>query len=407
MARQVYAHYMVGLTDNQALSQWETDITQAKEALIDGFALNIGPVDAWTDTQLALAYQAAESLDFDLFISFDQSSTTNIWTVESVASYVNAYKDSSAQVLVDGKPMVSTFEGPGWSDNWATVREQTGGIFLVPDWSSLGPDGISGMSSVIDGAFSWSAWPGPGATQMTTDQDVLYQTALGKGTTEEKPYMMGVSPYFYVNLPEWSKNWYSSSESLWYDRWQQVLEVDPAYIEIITWNDFSESSYISDIVPAQIVSGAEVYVDGFDHSAMRAVLPYFITAYKAGAKNVDLTTDETAIAWYRTTSATLGADGGTVWGQSGSESASVGARDVVSIITITIDDTEVQLDIGGTSQSFVANGTNRVNYFEVPFNGALGDVSLTMNGLSSTGPAIVNTLPATGYVNFNAAVIQV
>ncbi|KAH6981705.1 glycoside hydrolase family 71 protein [Ilyonectria sp. MPI-CAGE-AT-0026] len=402
MARQVYAHYMVGLTNLQELSQWQKDMTDAKAVGIDGFALNIGPVDSWTDTQLGLAYQAAAGLDFKLFLSFDMASAENIWAVQSVVDLVNDFKAETAQVLVDGKPMVSTFEGPTWADNWASVRSQTGDIFLVPDWSSLGPSGVADKLSIIDGAFSWAAWPDAGSTQMTTDLDLLYKGALG-----EKPYMMGVSPYFYVNLPNWGKNWYSSSESLWYDRWQQVLEVMPEYIEIITWNDFSESSYIADIVTAQVVSGAEVYVDGFDHSAMRSVLPYFIKAYKAGSKNVELPGDETAIAWYRTTPATVGGDGGTVWGQGGSESASVGARDIVSVITITVDETEFQISIGDASQTFLANGTaNRVNYFEMPFNGALGDVSLTMNGKTSTGPAISNTLPSTGYVNFNAAAIQ-
>lgn len=32
----------------------------------------------------------------------------------------------------------------------------------------------------------------------------------------------------------WSKNWYSSSDSLWFDRWKQVLEVLPDYVQIIT-----------------------------------------------------------------------------------------------------------------------------------------------------------------------------
>ena len=41
-----------------------------------------------------------------------------------------------------GSPFVSTFEGPDWADNWNVVRHETGGIFLVPDWSSLGPCGV-------------------------------------------------------------------------------------------------------------------------------------------------------------------------------------------------------------------------------------------------------------------------
>jgi len=36
------------------------------------------------------------------------------------------------------------------------------------------------------------------------------------------------------DLPQWNKNWYCSSESLWYDRWQQVLEVKPDFVQIIT-----------------------------------------------------------------------------------------------------------------------------------------------------------------------------
>ena len=76
------------------------------------------------------------------------------------------------------------------------------------------------------------------------------------GTPNNKhKYMMGVSPYFYTSqclnlsasaggvsvvltlrtdLPQWNKNWYCSSESLWYDRWQQILEVQPDFVEIIT-----------------------------------------------------------------------------------------------------------------------------------------------------------------------------
>ncbi|KAM0420416.1 hypothetical protein ACHAPT_011837 [Fusarium lateritium] len=402
MSRQVYAHYMVGLTDGQSLEQWQKDISAAQAVGIDGFALNIGPTDAWTLTQLHQAYAAAEAASFGLFLSFDMQ--TGSWDSPAVVDLVNEFKGSGAQVKRDGKPLVSTFEGTKWADQWAGVREQTGGIFLVPDWSSIGPDGLKDKLSVVDGAFSWNAWPRAGETKMTADEDKLYKNVLG-----DKPFMMGVSPSFYVNqdLAQWGKNWYSSSESLWYDRWQQVLDVLPDAIEIITWNDFSESSYIGDIVPSQIVGGAEVYVDGFSHSALRSVLPYFIQAYKAGTPDVPLPDGETAVAWYRTTSATLGSDGGTVWGQGGSQSASVGAKDVVSVVAITTGEEEVLIKIGdGREKRFIANGTgSRASYFEVPFEGALGEVKLEMGGKSVVGGAITANLPSTGYVNFNALAI--
>ncbi|KAF7561643.1 hypothetical protein G7046_g2503 [Stylonectria norvegica] len=402
MSRQVFAHYMVGLTDGQALDQWTKDVNDAKNVGIDGFALNIGPDDDWTLTQLHQAYAAAEAAGFTLFISFDMN-PPYVWDPQQVTDLINTFKSSSAQVKVDGKPMVSTFEGPTWSDNWAGVRSSTGGIYLVPAWTSLGPSGVQGKLGLIDGAFSWSSWPQPGQTKMTDSEDLAYKNILGS-----KPYMMGVSPYFYTNLPQWNKNWYSSSESLWYDRWQQVLDVLPQFVEIITWNDYGESHYIGDTDSAQIVSGAEKYVNGHDHSAFRAVLPYFIKAFKAGDRNVDLPSPgETAMAWYRENPKALGSDGGTVWGQGGSASARDGASDVVSVIAITIDDTEVLISIGGDTQSFWTNSTaGRASFFEMPYNGRTGAVSLSMNGQTTVGASITNNLPSTGYVNFNSLAIR-
>lgn len=53
---------------------------------------------------------------------------------------------------VDRKTFVSTFEGPDWAENWTNVRDQTGELFLVPDWSSLGPYSIGEKLDLIDGA---------------------------------------------------------------------------------------------------------------------------------------------------------------------------------------------------------------------------------------------------------------
>jgi glucan endo-1,3-alpha-glucosidase len=64
---------------------------------------------------------------------------------------------------------------------------------------------------------------------MAAVDDQLYRNEL-----PGKTYMMGVSPYFYTNMPQYGKNWYSSSESLWFDRWQQVLDLGPDLVQIIT-----------------------------------------------------------------------------------------------------------------------------------------------------------------------------
>lgn len=198
----------VGLTDGQSPEQWQKDISDAKAVGIDGFALNIGPSDPWTVTQLQQAYAAAEAASFGLFLSFDMQ--TGSWDSPAVVDLINTFKDSGAQVRRDEKPLVSTFEGSAWADQWEGVRQQTGGIFLVPDWSSIGPNGLRDKLGVVDGAckcflerslglmltsaVSWNAWPRAGETKMITEEDMLYKNVLG-----DKPYMMGVSPSFYVS----------------------------------------------------------------------------------------------------------------------------------------------------------------------------------------------------------------
>lgn len=81
-------------------------------------------------------------------------------------------------------------------------------------------------------------------------------------------------------------------------------------------NDFGESSYICDPKrPTQVVPGAEKYVIGHSHDAFRATLPYFIRLYKAAAagEGAAVPEEDSAVAWYRTTLASCGHDGGTLF----------------------------------------------------------------------------------------------
>lgn len=116
------------------------------------------------------------------------------WSIEQVVELINEFRSSPAYYTVDGLPFVSTFEGPAWAENWVAVRRGTGGIYLVPDWSSLGPEGVGRKLSGIEGAFSWAAWPRAGEGRITTVEDGLYKRAL-----RGKAYMMGVSPWFYTS----------------------------------------------------------------------------------------------------------------------------------------------------------------------------------------------------------------
>ncbi|KAK3319627.1 glycoside hydrolase [Cercophora scortea] len=421
--RAVFAHYMVGLTYMQSAEQWGYDIGNASAAAIDGFALNIGPSDSYTLDSLRHAYDAAAKFDnFTLFLSFDFQATGGSWSPKAIADLTNTFKDEPAQFKVDGKPLVSTFEGVAFADQWSQARSQVDGdIFLVPDWSSLGADGLYPHLNEIDGAFSFDAWPTAGQTNKTTDSDVLYNKVLKQTsqankfnvkTYNGKAYMMGVSPYFYTKLSQLGKNWYSSSDSLWYDRWQQVLDVMPDLVEIVSWNDFGESHHIGNNVEAQIMPSAKPYVDGLSHAGFRAILPYFIAAYKAGTKNITLPEsmgDGAVSAWYRTTPIELPncSDGGTKWGQSGSDSAKDGVRDVINIVAVSARDTSLTVSLGEASYTVqVASGAPQ--FFQVSFaelNNQRGTVSISMGNQTATGAAITDECPESGVVSDSVLVM--
>ena len=77
-------------------------------------------------------------------------------------------------------------------------------------------------------------------------------------------------------------------------------------------NDFGDSHYIADTNLKQTVPSAATYVKGHPHCALRALLPAFIAAYKAGAPSAQLPPvhEAFAVAWYRTMPALCGWDGG-------------------------------------------------------------------------------------------------
>ncbi|KAI5798143.1 glycoside hydrolase [Pyronema domesticum] len=394
--RKVFAHYMVCLTYGQTASDWALDISTAKAAGIDGFALNAGPNDSFGDQQLDLAYKAAEAAGFKVFVSFDMG-CCGAWDINKVVRWINAYKGSTAQYKVNNVPFVSTFEGPTWADQWANVRSQTGGIYLVPDWSSLGPNGIAGQLGKIDGAFSWEAWantPGP----KTTDADRAYRSTLGS-----KSYMMGVAPFFYTNIADYNKNWYWGPETLWFDRWEQVLQIMPDFVQIISWNDYGESHYIGNSRESSIIPQAKRYASGIPHDGLRMVLPYYIASYKAGAR-VSIP-NEGAVFWYRTSPKNAGNDGGTTYGPSGTTKAIDAINDVVYVMTLSNTDTSVFVTIGGNGQQFqVKKG---VDIVKMPFNSRTGQVRVVMqNGKNGVGAKDIVAYPVNGNVNFNPVVGQ-
>lgn len=145
---------------------------------------------------------------------------------------------------------------------------------------------------------------------MSTEVDSSYTSAL-----EGKPYMMPVSPWFYTNLPGYRKNWLWPSDTLWWQRWQQIWQQQPEYVEIISWNDYGESHYIGGLYTNELHAfkpetgnPAFDYVSGMPHDGWRELLPFVIETYKNSFSQL---LDERLVVWYRPNPNRQGSNGGT------------------------------------------------------------------------------------------------
>ena len=176
------------------------DIALAQAAAIDAFMLDIAYGDPNVPIQVSNAFAAAEAAgsNFKLAFSFDYLGGTGPWPAsgnDSVVSYLSEYTSSSAYFYYDDSAFASTFEGTSNIGDWAqggTIRSAiSSSIYFVPDYTSLGPSGITPYLDDIEGAFSWNIWP-DGATNITDASDLQWVEAL-----PGKSYMMGVSPWFF------------------------------------------------------------------------------------------------------------------------------------------------------------------------------------------------------------------
>lgn len=183
----------VSNTAEYTRADWENDIDLAKQAGIDGFALNMAYNEATTVNQLPVAFAAARSLGgFKMIFSFDYAGN-GPWPKGEVIRLIKQYKDTGAYFYRYSQPLVSTFEGSENTEDWEDIKRETS-CFFMPDCSSLGArDALARPNA--DGLFSWAAWTN-GPKDAHTYDDASYFTFL-KGAGN-KPYMAPVSPWFFT-----------------------------------------------------------------------------------------------------------------------------------------------------------------------------------------------------------------
>ncbi|CEP01023.1 hypothetical protein PBRA_008335, partial [Plasmodiophora brassicae] len=69
---------------------------------------------------------------------------------------------------------------------------------------------------------------------------------------------------------------------MWMERWETIYETQPDLVEIVTWNDYAESSYIGPQAP-MIYSSECPPATNYSHDAYLELTRYFSTRWKTGA----------------------------------------------------------------------------------------------------------------------------
>jgi Glycosyl hydrolase family 71 len=367
--RMVFAHYLVTNQDYQDNSTAEAkvraymkEIQQAQAIGIDGFALNVGSwLTSGAGAEYYIAYssqmfEAAARLNsgFKLMFSADFCCGNQPSDAEDMMRrFVNYPRFANVYFRHDGKYVLTTFAGDAlgvaaWEkiksdlatganpstgtvdSSWVPTTIAVAGkpsnapvnIFLVPAFfGAFGGEtptqsqiqaGFNIWKSTVDGLFYWgiAAVPG-GSAGGWPDQIPSSEAYASVLHSAGKLYMAPIAFQFWgadaARYYEYSG--YEGMRKMWLDA---INVTHPEWVEIITWNDFIEGTYVSPIDDPNKYPFANFLVQsglptqpgplGYFHSHVGAwaLLPYFIEWYKTGHQP-DI--DNTSVYWaYRTQS---------------------------------------------------------------------------------------------------------
>ncbi len=338
--KAVFAHYMVATQDyqgddstgEQKIAAYEKEIQQAQAVGIDGFALNAG---AWSNQDYYVRYsseifEAAYRLNsgFKLMFSADMCCGNSMADVEDmVRRFANNSRYKAVYYQRNGKYVLSTFAGdnqgasfwqslksdltnganPSTYNNTTALSTATGvsssaplPIFLLPAffWGSETPTassiqaGFDQYQSIIDGSFYWgiAGIPGQGTSPDQIPSSRSFASVVHGGG---KQYMAPICFQFWgANANRYYEySGYGGMRWMWLDA---INVSHPDLVEIITWNDFIEGTYVSPIDDPNKYPNANYLNDtgiplgtlGYFHSHSGATdfLKYYIQWYKTGVQ---------------------------------------------------------------------------------------------------------------------------
>jgi len=309
----VFAHYMVCFADyGQTVQGYERDIQDAQAAGIDGFALDLGdyddPAQPYYNTNVALIYNAAEQLGtgFKLFFSVELTNTA------SIVDLISTYARRSNSFYYNGKLVVSTFgqNSTDWSNSVFSPLQTEGiSVFFIPFfWPnpvtelpnySDAVNILNTYSNLLNGLFFFGAAGLPAQLSACNSNYTLAVHQAGK------IFMAGFTPHYwgcYQRTAGRRYYEYDGGEGT-VSQWQSIIANQPDWVEIVTWNDFSESTYSSPLANPGLYEAQTSAPVRYSHAGFIELSKRYIAWFKTGQQPA--ITNDSLFYFYRTHSTNL------------------------------------------------------------------------------------------------------
>ena len=228
------------------------EILRARKINLDGFVVDILQANSgkyWNSLTMLLNTGAAMDPSFRFMLEPDMAAMSSV-SVEELASALYTLSQSpSVYRLADGRLVVAPFyaeEKPPefWEQLMSKMEKRGTRIALLPVLLNL--DRSVGQFATI--SYGLSSWGQRDPVSFAENNLVARVHQLG---AENLKLMAPVTAQDV--RPKSSIFWEALNSELFRDEWERAIREHAAYVHLITWNDYSESTEVSPSTGTQFV----------------------------------------------------------------------------------------------------------------------------------------------------------
>jgi hypothetical protein len=232
------------------LMNMQAEVRAAIARGITGFAFDVMSVSEATgsDSPLQLLLTAAQAVDprFKIMVMPDitalgSNTSAVVQVVSAVANHPAAYR------LSDGRLVVSAFDASMNSTGWWTsvlnqLNSQGVKVAFVPTFLNWA-NSAAAFAKISYGIGDWGTATAAAASAMQGDPEIVHGTY-------GKIFMMPVDPQQF--RPKDFLYWEAGNSASFRNAWMSSINGAADWVQLVTWNDFSESGQISPYTDATL-----------------------------------------------------------------------------------------------------------------------------------------------------------